>query len=448
MRDNLNRLHGILVASVIAGALLSSSATSHASQLLLRIKAVNPIEKSQPVKIRSNLPQGVKPEDVIELDGLEIAYDVQNDIYYVHKEVPLGPKAVEVFDVTIKDIWVLSDSLLEKLEQRARILVAMLVAEESYDSANALRRQVDDGIQRIREHQAANMIKPGVLPIQHIAAHEANLKTLGRIKRDVGHIENLVLATGQDPGALVGDDESALRIRRDVGFPEYGTAVIQVSVENTSPTETRPIDVKHYLPQEVAPDDILNAGGLSIATDPESGLSYVYIDDITLEPRQIQVFDVTIRDKWNVNTPRLNSLRNNASNLLSRITEKQMFESIETSLVGIISDLSRIQGEKGPETLSPEYVAFYRDQANRLDDLETRINRVQAALIPIEETQRLGFDLEPPSMRTTWLVIWIILVFLAFLSLLFFLRWYGKTREEQMWAAASKSGEADGGEAE
>lgn len=447
MHRKIHRLHGLLAGALLWVSMFSSSATVNAAQLILRIKAVNPIEKSQPVKIRTNLPQGVKPEDVIDLDGLEIGYDVQNNVYYAHKEVPLGPKGVESFDITIKDIWIISDQQLNALGAQARTLVAMLAASESYNSANALRQQVEAGILKIREHQAANVIKPGVAAIQHIAAYEANLKSLGRVKRDIGHIENLVLATGQDPGRLIGDDRSALRIRRDIELPEsdYGTAIIQVSVQNTSPSETRPIDVKRYLPSEISPEDILDPGGLNVATDPESGLSYVYIDDISLEPGQEQVFDVKIRDKWNINMPRIGALRNNASNLLSRINEKEAFASIETSLSGMMSELDRIGKEKGPAELSPEYVAFYREQAKRLDEVEVKINRVRAALKPIEKTKKYGFKIEPPSMKTTWVVIWIILVFLAFLSLLFFLRWYGKTREEQMWTAVMKPGESKDG---
>jgi hypothetical protein len=446
MHRNVNRLPGLLAAALLGVALLSSSAKVNAAQLILRIKAVNPIEKSQPIKIRTNLPQGVKPEDVIDLDGLEIGYDVQNDVYYAHKEIPLGPKGVESFDITIKDIWVISDNRLEALGAQARTLVVMLAASDSYNSANALRQQVEAGILKIREHQASNVIKPGVAAVQHIAAYEANMKALGRVKRDIGHIENLVLATGQDPGRLIGDDRRALRIRRDIELPEsdYGTAVIQISVQNTSPSETRPIDVKRYLPSEVSPEDVLDPGGLNVATDPESGLSYVYIDDVSLKPGQERVFDVKIRDKWNINMPRIGALRNNASNLLSRINEKEAFASIETSLSGMILELDEIEAEKGPAELSPDYVAFYRDQAKRLDEVEMKINRVRAALKPIEKTEKYGFKVKPPSMKTTWIVIWIILVFLAFLSLLFFLRWYGKTREEQMWTAVVKPGESKG----
>ena len=77
---------------VLAGLCVLSAwpGNALAAKLVLRIKAVNPIDKSQVVSIKSNLPQGVGTNDVLSLDGLELGYDVGNDLYYVHKDVPPG----------------------------------------------------------------------------------------------------------------------------------------------------------------------------------------------------------------------------------------------------------------------------------------------------------------------------------------------------------------------
>jgi cytoskeletal protein RodZ len=48
----------------------------------------------------------------------------------------------------------------------------------------------------------------------------------------------------------------------------------------------------------------------------------------------------------------------------------------------------------------------------------------------MEITSRLGFKVKAPSPKTTWLLIYVILGFLAVLSVLFFLRWYHRTGNE------------------
>jgi len=53
------------------------------------------------------------------------------------------------------------------------------------------------------------------------------------------------------------------------------------------------------------------------------------------------------------------------------------------------------------------------------------VNRIDAALKPL--SPQLGFKIPAPDKRTTWLVIYAILGFLALISLLFFLRWFARS---------------------
>ena len=107
-------------------------------------------------------------------------------------------------------------------------------------------------------------------------------------------------------------------------------------------------------------------------------------------------------------------------------------KSVENSLERIIGQLTDISKESGPKSLDQHYVAFFRDQAKRLDGLENQINRIKSALRPRSKATKMGFKAKPPSMKSTWLIIYIILGFLALFSILFFLRWYGKSKSEEL----------------
>jgi ABC-type Na+ efflux pump permease subunit len=108
------------------------------------------------------------------------------------------------------------------------------------------------------------------------------------------------------------------------------------------------------------------------------------------------------------------------------------YPGVENAIDGIMADLSVIIGEVGPSKVDDQYVAFYRAQAERVALVEQRINRVESALKPIERTVRFGFKVKPPSEKTTWALIYIILGFLGLFSVLFFLRWFGKSKGEKM----------------
>ena len=66
------------------------------------------------------------------------------------------------------------------------------------------------------------------------------------------------------------------------------------------------------------------------------------------------------------------------------------------------------------------------------DSVSADASAPKEALTPLDKTTKYGFRAKPPSMKSTWLIIYIILSFLLVLSLLFFLRWYVKTGSELM----------------
>ena len=84
----------------MAAVFLASSVSGWAAgTIILRIRAGNPIDKPQTIHIKSNLPQRVTTNDIVNLGGLELGYDVKSGVYYVHRVLELAPKAAEEFRV-------------------------------------------------------------------------------------------------------------------------------------------------------------------------------------------------------------------------------------------------------------------------------------------------------------------------------------------------------------
>ena len=442
-----------LGARLLLGAILILTlADAHAGKVVLQIRAGNPLNAPQKVPIKSTLPLGVTPKDVLDSHGLEIGYDVKNDIYYVHKEVQLGPKETVTYDVEINDVWVVPPEELAVLRARSAQLVDKLGGYKEYhDAASALNDDIGKNLSLIGTYQEQNSLKAGVRPIEHIKAYEANRKVLSKVKRDVGRIENLVLGTGQDPGQLLGETREIGRPKGEVESPpgQYRTVIYRITVQNTSPTATRKLPVKRDLPAEIKSYDVLDAGELEIGTDSRSGTCFVFKNDVTIGPNQTITYDVKIRDKWNVNRPRMEQLLTSAKDISARLSVRPQFKSVEETMRGLIADLENLLKEKGPEELNDQYVAYYRGQAERLDAIEQKIFRIDTVLKPIEKTTKIGFKVRAPSAKTTWMIIYIILGFLLVMSLLFFFRWYGRSKAETLVerqrAGAPPTGESQHG---
>jgi len=403
------------------------AARAYADKVVLRIRAANPINTVQTVQIKANLPARVGTNDVTVPVGLDLGYDIKSDRYYVFGELELGAKEIREFDVEIRDIWMVDTSEIEALKEHAQQLVVKLEGSDFQESAVELLAEIEKNLEAVTALQGESGIGPGIKPMQHIRAYEANLETLKRIKTDVGYMENLVLGTGKDVGNLLGDvKEAPLPDGSDILLEgEYSIAVLKISVKNTSPKETRRVPIEKNLPEEIKLSDVLDAGELDVSTRPETEICYVFKNSVEIPPGETRVFEVKMRDKWNLSALRIPDLRKRGEALLERVGTDGSFAAVEEGLQALLEELDAVEARKGPSEFSDRYVAFYRRQNDQLDRIEQRILRVESAMRPQTKNTKYGFKAKPPSMKTTWLIIYIILGFLAVMSLLFFLRWYG-----------------------
>ncbi|MGQ9660795.1 MAG: hypothetical protein ACUVWX_00475 [Kiritimatiellia bacterium] len=409
--------------------------------MVLRIRAGNQLDQPRTVTVRSNLPAGVRPAHILNLGGLQLGYDVQNDVYYVHKQVELGPKEIALYEVELKDIWTIPAEELEKIGARAQSLAALLErSADSQDTARALRQEIEKNLAQIVDRQARSAIQAGVTPVEHIGAYEANRRLLEVVKRDLGRLENLALALGNNPGELIGDVQPVKPFRPELPPDQYGEVVFRITVRNTSPTEKRKIPLRRDLPPEIGPLDVLEKGGLEVGVDEKTGRTYVHAKEVELDPGGVVTFNVRLRDRWDTNAPRFQALRQKAEDFRARLRDKEQFASIDQALAQIVRDLDAIASEPRPNAVDDQYIAFFRRQTERVNEVEQRLHRIESALRMVE-ARKLGVgSVKPPSAKTTWLIIYIVLGFLALISLLFFLRWYvrGEARETPVMPPASE----------
>lgn len=176
-------------------------------------------------------------------------------------------------------------------------------------------------------------------------------------------------------------------------------------------------------------DDVLDANGLDVGMDAESGVAYLYKERIEMAPGESLLFSVKIRDRWNVNEPRMAAMLAEATNSLSKVVSQGDFKGLEESLANVVASLTSLQQQAGPTTVDQSYVAYYRKQAQTLDELEIVLNRVLMAIPKIDRSTKIANKIKPPSPKTTWLIIYIILGFLALFTLLFYMRWYKRSGE-------------------
>lgn len=420
----------------LVGLIVLAGLPAGGAVITLKIRAINPSQtEKQKAVATALLPSPARPEDVENKEGFEFTYDVAAKTYRIKKEVELNPAESRTLEVVIKDIWTLPDEEIQKLGLHAGKLSGALKASDKEETAVRLQGMIDEGVKAVMARQAAYAV--GVVkPLDHIRAYEANIEAIGRIRRDVGLLENLVIAAGQDPGTILGTPKTPPVVDRDINDATNAVLVLHIKVTNTSPTEKRAIPVRHELPAEVRVTDVLEAGGLQVGVDASKNSCYVYLPEpLELEPKAERVFDIKIKDPWALPGRKLVRLDSRVKEILNITREMESYKAVMAQAQAIQKELDVLKDRKAPEVVNDAYVAFARQQLSDVKSLEGRIQRLEEFFQPSEKPIKAGvpiMDVPRPDKRTTWVIIYIILGFLGIFSLLFFLRWFGKGKAEKV----------------
>jgi hypothetical protein len=159
--------------------------------ILMNAVVVNPSStKTQTATLKAYLPVESKPEDIVNLGDLSVAYDIQENLYYVFKEFELSPGEMAKRQIELKDIWVISEKELNAALERANDMLQDLKGSSFYSKALPIRDSIQTRVSEIIDAQKKAM---DALPDTHIAVYRSNMKTFNLIKDDLARIEAMLL---------------------------------------------------------------------------------------------------------------------------------------------------------------------------------------------------------------------------------------------------------------
>lgn len=416
MCPRIRATSGALLASVaLFLAIVATPFECRAERIRLKILALNPAEQRQTVNIRRDLPRGATADDIISADGLKSGYDPNSNSYYVATSVELGPGKAARYEVVLKDVWIIPENVFSEMERQAGMLTGKLRGSSYRAVAQPLESEFRRLLSNARTCQVSNSISAAG-PERHIQAYFENEPVLRRARETITRLEDLVILTGQDPGQLT----SALYlVNTSLATQPYaaGKAAIRASVRNTSRTEPRTVSPRWDLPREITADDVLDVDGLQVRSDTTRGVTFLRGYDIQVKPGETLVYDVIVRDKWNVNTARIAELKAEATRKLADAQSRpRRLESAENALSNALSRLAVLESIEPPAEVNEAYIAFYRQQVEQLDLIAAQIRRATSTSPPEEPRA---------SRKMIWIVVCVTLIFVAVISSALLLRWYG-----------------------
>lgn len=158
------------------------------ANIVVRAAVVNTTPQKRKIPFKSYLPKEIKPENVVDMGDLEIAYDPKEDAYYVYKDYELEPKESVLVEIEMEDVWRISDPEIKSLREEAGKVTKILSNTDYYDRANYLKNSIETKLNQIEQSQKVVNPNPG----GYISDYRENLKLLEAVKADLAAAKTLM----------------------------------------------------------------------------------------------------------------------------------------------------------------------------------------------------------------------------------------------------------------
>ncbi len=159
------------------------------ASIVLRAILVNPsASQKRKIPFKSYLPREIKPENVVDMGELEIAFDPKDGTYYVFKEYELAPKESVTVEIELEDVWKIASSEISSLREEANKLTKVLANTDYYERAAYLKNSIETKLNEVEQSQKVLNPNPG----GYISDYRDNLKLIESVKSDLAAAKTLV----------------------------------------------------------------------------------------------------------------------------------------------------------------------------------------------------------------------------------------------------------------
>lgn len=169
------------------------------NSVVLKMLVINPSSsQTQTVPFKAYLPRETKPEYIISQGDLLLDFDDQAGLWYVHKDIKLGPGQSVTKEVEIKDIWLIPQEDINSLRSQFNELIKPLQETSFFAQATTLKSDSDrllDGVERKQNEYKAT-------PQEHIIAYRENQESLKAVATNLDALKKLVTDKSNAGGAL------------------------------------------------------------------------------------------------------------------------------------------------------------------------------------------------------------------------------------------------------
>ncbi|MCK5215607.1 MAG: hypothetical protein KAR05_09670 [Candidatus Omnitrophica bacterium] len=404
------------------------------ADLTLNIIAVNPTDESgKEVDVKFYLPRELEPEDVVDTGELELDYDVDKEVYFVHNKINFNAKESKTFKVKIKDVWIISQEEIDILKKQLEGNLAMSEEKPYFGEAEVIAGKIDSKLDYIFAQQKFYSEDVN----RRIEEFRAYNELLKQLKEQVYNLEYFK----HNAEAL-----SELNQAKTVKF------VLEVK----NPIDgLRKLKQKHYLPIEVRAEDVVEKRGFEVRFDEKKQRSFLSKED-EFNPGETKKYEILIRDIWQFPYKKVDGLKERVDQAMEDLemigldefmdTAKYLFEEIgrKTDLITASEQqvlpikehigLHRVNQKRfneAEEDLERIIKMIAIAQAKKLEEMQdSTVSNVLSKLKALRGLQALSEAIfkKGISVNLTWKIIIGAMGFVAFFTILHFFIWAKRSK--------------------
>jgi hypothetical protein len=418
------RVNKILIAGIIF--FLGAMSWAH-GDIYINVMAVNGADAPKNSTVKFDLPGELTVDDILDTNGLQLDYSVDDAAYYVHGDVTLKPKESKTFRIHIKDRWQVTPDQTADLKKQIDKGYETLGRVHDAQKADILKTRLSTKLDYIVNLQNANADSVQ----KRIDAYRIYTKEIKRIQNDALSVDYW----RSDPGV------------------EEKRKIIRLNIEVENPTKAvKHFKHKNYLPQEVSPEDVVEDEGFEVRFDTEKQLSFLFKEE-DLNPAEKKKYAVGILDIWSVSQRSIDYLRSRASGAYAFLKDTRFADSAKFLTDRISGYLNAIEASQSQQRPILEHISAYRDNKKNYDyaqkDVETLEKLLAVSKEDLEKSKVENILQRMQSLRsiadvskvmsskkftssTAWAFIGWVLLFVGLLTIVNFVIWALRSKDKKI----------------
>ena len=347
-----------LLKIVIILAAFFSTALPAGADLTLNLIAVNGADTEKEINIHYPMPRELGPEDIIDTGPLKPDYDIDHGVYFVYGKVKFNPKESKTFKVRVKDVWVITPEEIEMLKKQLDDNLSLLQNKSDYADAQKARDIIFTQLDFIlgqQQNYSDNIDR-------RIEEYRQYVKQLDELRDKVYNLD-----------FLERESKSLQEVQQEK------TVKFVLEVQNPL-NKDQEIKQKHYLPQEIHEDDIVDKQGFDVRFDEQKATAFLSKTE-TFGPGEKKRYEVLIKDIWQFSLAKADALQQSAETAIQELKDSIYAESGQYLYDAVTQRVQQIRdSQQLPSESIRQHIGLYRTNTRRYDEAQEDVQRMEKML--------------------------------------------------------------------